>query len=387
MKKISPIFLLVSVIFTAATATGTQPDMDHIPRDGDRLHPGIANARSLILSVNDSMRTVLVDPLAVSFDDDCDASAYIDTDTISYVQFTTKHRFLLRGDTLSYMGYENRASDFRLDSAATVAFFPLKDGDTVRSDWTGHLFQYGTMMLKHVSGISRGEAQGGWTVTDGTDTISNTVRLRWTLDMAYADPDSVTTSMPDSIASGIISDMQVDVRTMLSERLLTERTMWFSQDARYPVLTDSRVSRVIFSDGVVPVDTVPLSMLAMHYPASYQHSDTGEDYIAQKPDGKHSGDTYGESGYVSQDTGNSLSVGEPEAEGRVITVTLSSPSGSVVASVTLFSDSGVVLTEPQTVTVGTVPQIHSFEAPSGWSGVMLLRVDAGDESHTRKIIR
>ena len=386
MKKISPISSLASIIFTAATAIGAQSSDNHIPRDGDHLHSGFATSGSLILSVNDSSRTVLIDPSAVSFDEDSDAWAYIDTDTISYVQSATKHRFVIHGDTLSYIGYENRATDFRLDSPAVAAVFPLSDGRFTTDEWTGHLFQYGTMMLKHVRGISRGEAQGGWTLTDGTDTLRNAVRLRWTLDMAYADPDSVSVAMPDSVASGIISDMQVDVRSMLAERLLTDRTMWFTEDARYPVLTDSRVSRVVISEGGVSADTIPLTMLAMHYPASFQRSDTGEDYVAQKPEGKKGSDQYGEYHYEDSDHGTSLKVGEPELSGDAITVALSSPSGTCTATVTLFTDSGMRLTEPKEVTLTTVPQQYTFNVPSGWTGVVLLRVESGNESYARKTI-
>ncbi|MDE5813137.1 MAG: hypothetical protein K2H72_02520, partial [Muribaculaceae bacterium] len=283
MKKISRIFLLSSLVSIAASSTVAQSDTDHIPRDGDRLHPGLAESRSVILSVNDSTRTVLIDPSAVSFDGESDAWTYIDTDTISYVQFATKHRFKLSGDTLSYIGYENRATDFRLDHPATAAVFPLKDGDIVRDVWTGHMLRHGALMLRHVKGVSTGRVEGGWTLTDGTDTIRNATRLRWTLDMAYADPDSVTAAMPDSVASDIISELQVDVKAIMSERLLTERTMWFSEDARYPILTDNRVYRVLLGEGGAPVDTVPLSTLAIHYPAPFQHSDTGEDFMAMKP--------------------------------------------------------------------------------------------------------
>ena len=329
---------------------------------------------------------MLLDPSAISFGDDLDACTYIDSDTISYVQFSTKHRFLLRGDTLSYIGYENRATDFHLDSPAIVACFPLEDGNVTRDVWTGHMLQYGTMMLKHVKGESGSIAERGWTLTDGTDTVRNAIRLRWTLDMAYADPDSVTSVMPDSVASGIISDMQVDVRAMLSERLLTERTMWFSEDARYPVLTDSRVSRVIHADGGASADTVPLSMLAIHYPVTFQYSDTGEDYIALRPDGKESINPYGETGHDDTQHGTSLSVGEPEANGGVVTLTLSSPHGPATATVTLFTDSGMRLTEPMEVMLTPVPQAYTINTPAGWTGVVLLRVDSGDESYTRKTI-
>ncbi|MDE6480871.1 MAG: hypothetical protein K2L45_11460 [Muribaculaceae bacterium] len=384
MKKIPLIFLLIAVFFLVSSSTDAKPN--HTPRDGDRLHPGIASSRSLILSVCDSSRTVLLDPSAVSFADDLDAYTYIDNDTISYVQFATKHRFLLQGDTLSYIGYENRATYFHLDSAANVAHFPLKDGGTVRDKWSGSMLQYGSMILKRTVGISSSQAEAGWTLTDGTDTLRNAVRLKWTLDMAYADPDSVNASMPVSIASDIISDMQVNVKAMLSERLLTERTIWFSEDARYPVLTDSRVSRIVFSDGGESADTIPRSMLAIHYPPSFQYSDTGEDYVAENPDAKSTGNLYGEYGQGDNDRGTSLKVGDPELSGNTIAFTLSSPSGTRTATVTLFTDSGIRLTESMEVAVGPVAQRYSLDVPAGWKGVMLLRVEVGEESYTRKVI-
>ena len=383
MKSPTRLLSLTTILTAKYTTLAGHSYVDHTPRDGDRLHPGLTDPRSLILSVDDTARTVVLDPAAISFDEDSDAYPYIDTDTISYVQFATKHRFIFRGDTLSYIGYENRATDFRLDSAVNVAVFPLIDRMDVRGAWTGHVFQYGAMTLRHVMGVSSASAEGGWTLTDGTDTVRNVVRLRWTLDMAYADPDSVTAAMPDSVASGIISEMQVDARAMLSERLLTERTVWFAEDARYPVLTESRVSRVLLDGVGVPTDTVPLTGLAMHYPASFQHSDTGEDVTAMRPadPGRDSG--YG--GY-GEDGGQTMTVGEPEARGGAVTVTLASPAGRSTATVTLFTDTGIRLTEPQEVTVGPVPQPYSIPVPSGWSGVVLLRVEAGEESYTMKAI-
>lgn len=387
MKRISRILIPAIATLAASSPTGARTAADHTPRDGDRLHPGFAAPNSLILFVDDSTKTVSIAPQAVAFDSGSDAYVYIYGDTVSYVQSATKHRFTLRGDTLSYIGHENRASDFRLDRPAQVALFPLNGRAVVRDGWSGHLLQYGSMALKHVSGESHSYVDKGWTLTDGTDSLHNVTRLVWTLDMSYFDPDSISISMPDSVASEWISEMQVDVQAVLSERLLTERAMWFAEDARYPVLTDSRVSRIMLGEGGTPTDTVPLSMLAMYYPVSWQRSDTGEDITdgnTRGTDGGHTNDAYDDS---SPDSGAALSVGEPKVSGDFVKVTLSSRSGTVYATVTLFSDSGIRLTEPVTVTVGTAPQDHSMEAPSGWSGVMLLRVDAGEESYTRKIIR
>lgn len=384
MKKPYRLLLLPTVISTMAATLNAQSVLDHLPRDGDRLHPGTAGSRALILSEDDSTRTVLLKPDAVSYDCSRDASVYIDGDTVSYVQFATKHRFILHSDSLSYLGYENRATDFRLDSPVTVAVFPLRDGYTVSEEWSGHLFQYGSMMLRHVRGTSSSTVEGGWSLLDGTDTLRDVRRLTWILDMSYADPDSVSAAMPDSVASDIISEMRVDVQAVLSERLLTGRTLWFTDGARYPVLTDSRISKTLLDDYGMPKDTVPLGSHAMFYPASYQYSDTGEEVTARKPDEPTLFN--GEYGIVQSDTVITVSVGEPEVSGEIITVTLGSMSGAAYVTVTLFSDTGIRLTEPLEISVGTVPQPYSFTVPTGWTGVVILRVDAGEESYTWKTI-
>ena len=392
MKNISRISFIAAAVFATASMMGALTATDHIPRDGDRLHTGLDDSRSLILSISDSARTVMLNPEAVSFDNDRDAYFYIDGDTISYIQSATKHRFILRGDTVSYIGYENRASDFRLDRPIRVTAFPLDDNVSIKDLWSAHLLHYGSMALRHVRGISRTSIKYGWTLTDGTDSLRNATRLLWSLDMAYADTDSFTASMPDSVVSEKISEMQVDVKAVLSERLLTERAMWFADGTRYPVLTESRVSRIMLNDGF-SADTVPVSMLAMYYPASWQYSDNGEEIITQnqrKDDGGYSYDQYDDNDQYddkSTDNGTALFVGEAELSGNFVRFLLSSRYGTIDATITLFSDSGLRLTDPRNVKVGTVPQSYSVEAPSGWNGVMLLRVDTGEESYTRKIIR
>ena len=341
----------------------------------------------MILSVSDSTKTVLFNPDAVVFDSDRDAAVYMDGDTISYVQEATKHRFLLREDTLSYIGYENRATDFRLTSPVVVTNFQFQDGSEKPNVWNGRVLHYGSMILCHTIGTSTTAIEKGWKLTDGTDTIHHATRLVWTLDMAYADRDSIDKEMPDSVASERISEMQVDAKSLMQERLLTERTLWFTRDARYPVLTDSRISRILFNNARLKGDTVPVSGLAMYYPSSHQYEDTGEEITDRKPVqtvGGYAIDPYNDK---SQDNGITISVGEPKVSGNFLEVTLSSQAGPFVATVTLFSESGIRLTEPAAVTVGIVPQSHPVEIPSGWSGVMLLRIDAGEESYTEKIIR
>ena len=384
MKRISKIFVLTATVFASLAVTFAKSPNAHIPRDGDILHPGFAASGSLILSVIDSAKTVHIDPEAVSFDSHADATPYIDGDTISYVQFATKYRFLLRGDTLSYLGYENRATDFRLDRPLNVSFLPLRDGCEVREKWSGRLLHHGSMLLRQVSGRSVSRTRNGWTLTDGTDTLRNVGCMEWTLDMAYADPDSVSPTMPDSVASQMISEMQVDVKAMLTERLLTERTIWFSEGTRYPVLTDSRVSRILLKNEEASADTVPLNSLAMHYPADFQSSDTGEEITVQKLNEDIQENRYGKYGYAI--SGPNVVLGDPEVRGNIINLTLSSHFGSIEANITLYSDTGLRLSEPMPVSLTPISGTYTVKVPDGWSGVILMRVDAGDESFTVKTI-
>ncbi len=381
MKKFPP-FIILTLFSIGAVSISAQQAAAHIARDGDKLHPGLSLSTDLILNIDNSTRTVLLNPDAVIFKESLDASAYIDGDTISYVQSATKHRFIYRNDTLSYLGFENRATEYTLATPANVVCFPLQDGVTICVTWTGQILHHGCMLLKRMAGISTSRIEEGWTLTDGTDTIPSASRLIWTLDMAYADTDSVDTSMPDSIASAIISDMRVNVHDALSERLVTERSLWFTEDARYPILTDTRVSRITLP-GHADADTVPISLLAMYYPPSFQYSDTGEDRSAMPRRQTGSGDNLTfDSGDIEEST---LDIGEPSVSGSMLTVQLSSEY-STDATLTVFTDSGIRLTDPVTVTVGPMPQSYGIPIPSGWSGVVLLRVEAGDASYTRKAI-
>lgn len=106
-------------------------------------------------------------------------------------------------------------------------------------------------------------------------------------------------------------------------------------------------------------------MSAMYYPAPWQYSDTGEEITVRKPGKTDDGHPYGTFADKYPDSGAILSVGEPEIIGNFVNVLLSSQSGPIEATVTLFSDSGIRLTEPFNVTVGTVPQSHTVEVPSG----------------------
>ncbi len=383
MQKIVPFIIILILFSIGAVSIFAQQANDHIARDGDKLHPGLSLSTNLIHSINDSTRTALIDPEAVTFKESLDAAAYVDGDTISYVQATTKHRFVFRNDTLSYLGFENRATDYCLASAANVAHFPLLDGSAIHDTWSGHILHHGSLLLRRMTGISSSRVEKGWALTYGTDTIPDVTRLTWTLAMAYADMDSVNASLPDSLASDIISDLRIDVKEALSERLLTERSLWFSESARYPILTDTRVSRIIMTEQADP-DTVPLSLLAMYYPPSLQYSDTGEEPYAKHGLRKSSGQG-NDSPYSEGNPENPLNISEPSVSRNAISIQLSSEV-SIAATVALYTDSGIRLTEPVTITVGRIPQTYTISIPSGYQGVMLLHVDAGENSYARKVI-
>ena len=125
MKRIPQILLLAAAVFAAAYIKAAQPSTDHTPRDGDRLHPGFADSGSLILSVNDSSRSVLIAPSAVSFDEDADAWAYVDADASRIQQATL--------ETVSYYDTYTFASalDSRLVKASPVTATGLQTGSVV----------------------------------------------------------------------------------------------------------------------------------------------------------------------------------------------------------------------------------------------------------------
>ncbi len=199
--------------------------------------------------------------------------------------------------------------------------------------------------------------------------------------MSYVNPDSIANLDPDSITSEKISDMNVDVKALKSGRQLTERTLWFSPDARYPVLTDSRVSTIeLCNDGSL-LDTIPLSTLAMYYPPSFQYSDTGEE-----PVGKKNGNRGASDNYDDERINPSFNVGEPEIVENTLEVSLSSSGDYIDADIMLYSESGMRLSGPTPVTLGPVPGIYSVPVPDGWKGVLILSVENGIKQITRKVI-
>lgn len=73
----------------------------HIPRDGDRLHPNVSLSPGAIAAVDSVRRSVSLNPELFAPMDEADVSVYVDGDTLSYVQFATRHIFVISRDTLS----------------------------------------------------------------------------------------------------------------------------------------------------------------------------------------------------------------------------------------------------------------------------------------------
>lgn len=392
MKKsvLSRSFLIALSSFFTMNAVSSTYDMPHMPRDGEQLHPNIAVRAGAISKVDESSRTVSFNPDLFSPLDEADARIYINEDTLGYVQFATKQKFTLRGDTLSYLGYENRASEFNFAGDVLLGTLsPLQSSAGSSSGWTGRITLHGSDLLKQAIGRSRTEVQGGWTLTSDTDTVRNATYMLWDMDMAYFDTASVTDAEADTIRWDEVSDLILPVDEMATQRLLTRRELWFSDQARYPVLLRSSVFQLRQGDSA-SCDTIPVSVFASWYPAAFQYADTGElpsDYAPRKignspyADGKGPGSTPGN----SDNTG--VLISEATAGGDTVTVTVSSGSGSGPVTLTLFTDSGIRLSEPLTVTVTTVPRAVTLPIPPDASGVLILHIDSDTGSTSRKIIR
>ncbi|MDE6018031.1 MAG: hypothetical protein K2G85_04360 [Muribaculaceae bacterium] len=384
MNRLPLLTLIPAAFCILAVSVYSQPDMSHTARHRDFLNPGLSSFPNFVISVNDSAKEIVIDPDVFIFDPSAEAAAYLNGDTISYVQSATKHRFILRSDTLSYSGFENRSTDFRLDTPVTVCIFPLLDGTETSATWTGKVKYGGSLMLKEITGTSSSRVNSGWSFTDGADTVRNATRLTWTLDMAYLDKEKVQVELPDSVISEMISDMKVEVEAAMAERLLTERALWFSESARYPILTESRVSRVIGNQGSAVADTVARSFLATYYPAENQYADTGEEPDSAPRKVRATGDN---APYLEEYTGSKrLSVGEPTATETAVSVTLSSYEGAVEGVLAIYTDSGIRIGEAMTIMIGPVPASYTIGLPSGSKGVFLLTVGTAEETHTRKVI-
>lgn len=394
MKKSSlslSVLVAISLFFTV-NADSSVYDMPHTPRDGELLHPNIAAATGAISDVDMSAKTVSFNPDLFSPVDEADARIYINEDTIGYVQFATKQKFMLHGDTLSYLGYENRASEFCFRGDVVLATLsPLQSVSGHGSGWTGRITLHGSDLLKQAIGRSKTEVQGGWTLASDTDTIRNATYMLWDMDMAYFDAASVTDAEADTIRWEQVSDLILPVDEMAGQRLLTRRELWFADDARYPVLLRSSVFRLRPGDSA-SCDTIPVSLFASYYPAAFQYADTGElpsDHSPRKigrssyADGAGSG-----SDPASGTTGDSgLLVSEATADGDTVTVTVSSETVSGPITLTIFTDSGIRLSEPLTVTATAVPRAVTLPIPQDASGILILHIESDTGSTSRKIIR
>ena len=237
----------------------------HLPRDIEKLNPDVSLSASAISLIDSSRRLVNFNPALFYSDPGNSAGIYISGDTVNYVQFATKHRFIQNSREFAYSGFENRATRYSLNEPLPVMKFPSVENGTVQANSSGSVTGYGGILLKLIKGRSTGNVSAGWTLTDGNDTVRDAKCLVWELDTKYLDPDSVAGEWNDSISQESVSDYEVDVRRLLWERLLTRRMIWFTDDARYPILQQSTVSRLVGRDSKTECDTVPVSVLSMFY--------------------------------------------------------------------------------------------------------------------------
>ena len=382
LRIIFAIPMLISAFVCLASEADGNNKTDHTPRDFDHLNPAVSFSPYAITSIDWEKCVVSFNPNLFSAENAGDARIYIDRDTISYVQFATKHRFLMSSDTLSYIGFENRASLFSIDKSFTALKLSPNEGDTINAEWTGKVIGYGNTVLKATSGKSRSYSDHGWRLALGKDTLHSVTQIVWDLDMEYINPDSIPENTPDSIAAEVASDLMVDIDKLKSERLLTRRVMWFADNARYPILQQSTISRILTRKESDVCDTIPVSQIYMYYPATWQHTDTGEEYPKQTPASESRGSWQS----AENEKETMLNANEPVADGDVVTLTASSANGETEATITLYSDSGLCLSEPVSVTLTTIPSTIRIPIPLGWKGVLLIRIEKNSDSLTKKVV-
>lgn len=353
----------------------------HLPRDFEKLNPDVSFSPSAIGLIDNSRRLVNFNPALFYSDSGNSAGIYFSGDTVNYVQFATKHRFIQESGKIAYSGFENRATRYSLNEPLPVMKFPPVENETVQANSSGSVTGYGGILLKLIKGHSTGNISSGWTLTGCNDTVRDAKCLVWELDTEYLDPGSVADEWNDSISPESVSDYEVDVSRLLSERLLTRRMIWFTDDARYPVLQQSTVSRLVEKDSKTECDTVPVSVLSMLYPAECQYADTGEGNDAKKTVSDENNDVPS-----PDNTGNTVEAGDPESSNESISLTLSSKDDAVEATLTLYSDSGIRISESVTVILTAIPRTFSIPVPSGYKGIVLIRIEAGEQSLTRKTV-
>lgn len=370
--------IISSVLTFNALAHANDNFALHKPNDGDRLHPNVAYSQSAIGEVDAANRIVEFNAGLFSPSDDADAAVYLSNDTLSYIQFATNYRFKIESDTLKYIGYENRAGKFSLDVPAHAFIAVAGNVGSATSKWKGTHMHYSKQFLKHAEGESATSSESGWKLVGDTDTIKDATYVKWRFTLAYTERDSIGKDMPDSIANEYVSDFEVPIERVMTESLLTEREMWFTDAARYPILQRHRVYRLKDNENE-ECDTTLISQFSIYYPAAFQYSDTGEEPIKEKP--RNIAGNNGSNGKIY-----GVDVSEASAEGERISVTLSSKTGETDLTLTLYSDSGIRLSTPTTIKAGAVPQKHTLPIPSGAKGVIILLIESDTDSQSQKII-
>lgn len=376
--------IAVAIIsFVPNISHGSNDTGPHIPRDGDRLHPDVSFSPEAISKVDPNLKMVFFNRNQFSAMNDADMCVYLYEDTLSFIQFATKHLFSLKTDTLSYLGYENRASRFVIKNPIAVASLNSATSFIVNENLNGRLTFHGKDFLKQVKGTSSARIEDDWTICGDSDTIKHVVYGRWDMDMAYFDIDSIDSNAADSLMSQQVSDLLIPVRDMAKERVVTSREMWFAPDARYPVLQRSLSFLIKTTDGE-DCDTIPVSCFSSHYPMAFQRSDTGEEYvpdfsIRKMPDAK-----YTNLGLADDREG--LTISDAIAGKEHISVTISTESGEEDLNLTLYSDNGIRLSETISVRAQSLPQTIRIPRPQKSGGIVILFIESEAASICRKVI-
>lgn len=121
----------------AASQTANPESRLLLPRDGDRLQPQKSRIMGAVASDSKDSLVVNVNTGCFSSDDVAGISVYMEGDSLSYVQEGRKHLFTTRGDTLSYLGYESRATRLTLDSPLPLLLRLSGGGEGFAGEWSG----------------------------------------------------------------------------------------------------------------------------------------------------------------------------------------------------------------------------------------------------------
>ena len=162
--------MIVSVSLCLASSPADSGFSGHAPRDFDRLNPAVSFSQQAITSFDCGKRIASISP------------------SLFFVQFATKHRFIMLSDTLSYLGFENRATLFSIDPAFASLRLSAAEGDTLRTEWTGSVHGYGRDVLKATRGKSVCHSDPGWTLKCEGDTLRDVTRVVWDPDLSSTHP-------------------------------------------------------------------------------------------------------------------------------------------------------------------------------------------------------